>query len=64
MNIVFSCLISETTNLCKMPCQNNGRCNQNGECECPQGYHGQFCEIGKYTSFPVYNLRYIASGDL
>ncbi|KAL4226036.1 Wnt inhibitory factor 1 [Mactra antiquata] len=45
----------ETTDLCKMPCQNNGRCNQNGECECPQGYHGQFCEIGKYTlsSFPL-----------
>ncbi|XP_045165919.2 wnt inhibitory factor 1-like isoform X2 [Mercenaria mercenaria] len=35
----------ETTNLCKMPCQNNGRCNQIGECECPQGYHGQYCEI-------------------
>lgn len=34
----------ETTNLCKMPCENNGRCNQIGECECSQGFHGQYCE--------------------
>lgn len=39
------CFQFETSNLCPMPCQNNGRCNQIGECECPQGYHGQFCEV-------------------
>ena len=39
--------VTETTNLCKNECQHGGRCNRLGECECTQGYHGQFCELGR-----------------
>ncbi|XP_052255148.1 protein shifted-like isoform X2 [Dreissena polymorpha] len=44
LRIKKQCNKFETTNLCKQPCKNNGRCNQFGECECPQGFHGLFCE--------------------
>lgn len=32
---------------CSQPCQNNGVCNASGLCLCPQGFSGNFCEIGK-----------------
>ena len=32
-------------------CQNNGLCNSiNGECDCPPGWIGDYCDIGEnYT---------------
>ena len=33
--------------MCESECQHGGRCNQFGECECTQGYHGKYCELGK-----------------
>ncbi|XP_064606949.1 wnt inhibitory factor 1-like isoform X2 [Liolophura sinensis] len=33
-----------TTSLCRHECQNGGRCNQFGDCECKQGFNGKSCE--------------------
>lgn len=33
------------------PCRNGGKCIQDGndfDCDCPQGYKGRFCHVGKY----------------
>ncbi|XP_064632854.1 protein shifted-like isoform X2 [Lineus longissimus] len=30
---------------CDSKCENGGRCNEHGDCECRQGYHGSFCEL-------------------
>lgn len=33
------------------PCQNNGKCVEDEddfECVCPDGYSGQYCQVGEY----------------
>lgn len=39
------CEISESCKIVK--CKNGGKCNLNGQCSCPNGWGGFYCEIGK-----------------
>lgn len=35
------------------PCRNGGKCIKDSndfDCECPQGYRGRFCHVGKYCT--------------
>lgn len=40
--------LTATSTLCDYECQNNGRCNLLGQCECTQGFYGKRCELCKY----------------
>lgn len=35
------------------PCRNGGQCTQEGndfDCQCPEGFSGRFCHVGKYCT--------------
>ncbi|XP_076448578.1 uncharacterized protein LOC143285218 [Babylonia areolata] len=39
------CVAFVTTSLCSGECQNGGTCTQFGQCECRQGFQGEYCQI-------------------
>lgn len=46
--IMYYLYLTATSTLCDYECQNNGRCNLLGQCECTQGFYGKRCELCKY----------------
>lgn len=45
---------------CKyVKCKNNGKCSYRGQCDCPNGWGGFYCEIGKFIGFPMPIMHYI-----
>ena len=39
--------VVESKTMCSQPCKNGGNCNQYGQCDCPPGYFGPQCQLGK-----------------
>ena len=44
---IFHIFFSDERTICQFDCQNGGRCNARGECECRPGYLGQQCQQGE-----------------
>lgn len=42
---------------CKyVKCKNNGKCSYRGQCDCPNGWGGFYCEIGKFIGIHIFKL--------
>lgn len=42
--VLFTTQSCETDPCAEVVCQNNGTCNEEGKCDCPDGVSGEFCQ--------------------
>lgn len=49
------CQVPESCNV--ISCKNGGWCTQTGECSCPNGWGGFYCEIGEYKNVSIVCLK-------